>query len=69
MRYAAMQLLTWGTVVGAVSSALWLATLDEWPSSLSGVGSSAPAGWGATAMNSQAIRPQPLPGALAWAPR
>lgn len=64
MRYAAMQLLTWGTVVGAVSSALWLATLDEWPSPLSGVGS-APAGWGATAMNSQAIPPQPLPGALA----
>jgi hypothetical protein len=28
MRYVAMQLLTWGTIVGAVGSALLLATLD-----------------------------------------
>ena len=64
MRYAAMQLLTWGTVAGAVGSALWLATLDEGPSALSAAGST-PAGWRATALNSQAMRPQALPGALA----
>lgn len=29
MRYFAMQLLTWGTIAGAIGSALLLATLDN----------------------------------------
>jgi hypothetical protein len=29
MRYVGMQLLTWGTIAGAVGSALLLATLDS----------------------------------------
>ena len=29
MRYAAMQLLTWGTIAGAIGSALLLATLEN----------------------------------------
>lgn len=31
MRYVSMQVLTWGTVAGAVASALWLAAYDSQP--------------------------------------
>lgn len=31
MRYVSMQVLTWGTIGGAVVSALWLAAFDSQP--------------------------------------
>jgi hypothetical protein len=63
-RYVVMQLLTWGTVFGAVGSALWLATLDDAPPALR-VEWAVPTSWPSTQAQAQAGRPQRLPGPLA----
>lgn len=64
MRYLLMLLLTWGTVVGAVGSALWLAKLNERPPTL-GTDASVSYAWGEPGAPAQAGRPQRLPGPLA----
>lgn len=37
MRYVSMQVLTWGTIAGAVASALWLAATERQPNDPFGV--------------------------------
>jgi hypothetical protein len=67
MRYAAMQVLTWGTIAGVISSALLLAALDrpqlhypvELPDATSLLGEPTPAG---RVQPKSAVKEAPLAG-------